>query len=167
MISSNQRDGWTLIELLAVIVILSLLMGGAVYTCRSPLSGTRVQRDMEQVILRDRTIRSGAIRFRRTDRLHIQNQKSESSSQDKPSEKPLVLSTLTELRTSQDARGESSVDIEIDAAGRSPTYAMKFLDPESGKESWMLIAGGTGQPIFDLSLRDVNVLLGQSKPTIN
>ncbi len=166
---SSHRIGWTLIELLAVVALLSLLMAGSVFTFRAPLAVGRLKGDVDRVLLADRTVRSEARRFHRTAHLmfqwkHGSKATLERNRQQKPSaEMPLVVESLTEVRTAGLTNRSNNLVIPFDAAGRSPTYALKFLTPHA-KETWVVVAGGTGQPILDLTPKQVHELFALLRP---
>ncbi len=158
----HTRSGWTLLELVAVMTLLAIVTAGAAFTLRAPLRAGRVQSQIDTVLMADRAARSHARRFGQSARLEFQWAanptlsvlRGTSGGQNRLLRR---IDSLIEVQTPASPQTSDKTAIAIDPAGRSPTYAMCFSVP-SGDESWVVVAGETGQPIFNLTERDVDEL---------
>ena len=71
---------------------------------------------------------------------------------------PITLSSLVEFRASSLSSQSDMMIVSIDAAGRSSTYALRFVNSDA-EDYWVAVAGGSGQPIFGLTSQQVDELL--------
>jgi len=155
------RSGWTLIELMAVLALLSVLMAGAVVVVRAPLSQGRLQMSIEAVLLADQTARAQVLRSGQPAELHFEVGAPTTLMTERDASRdsvPQVIAALLEVRQARQVREADEVRIPIAADGSSPTYGLRF-GTKSGHDTWVVVAGGTGQPIRELSRQDADALL--------
>jgi prepilin-type N-terminal cleavage/methylation domain-containing protein len=156
-----KRRGWTLIELMAVLALLSVLMAGAVVVVRAPLTQGRLQMSIESVLLADQTTRSQVLRSGQPAELHFNVGSPTTLTIERPQSRESAvqeIAALREVRPSGQVREADQVRIPIAGDGSSRTYGLRF-ETKAGTETWVVMAGGTGQPIRDLTRQEADALL--------
>ncbi len=157
------RDGFSLVELLAVLTLMSLVMLMVTVRWNEPYQAARFQSDIERVIDADMKVRRHAFANKRPCRIifDFENNTVQSSRWIDGKETLLgfkLYSTIN-LRSIQTASGTSSKrkrQIEIRPDGSGLTYALEIN--QSGISKWVMFAGRTGQPHTTDQLSDVKTL---------
>lgn len=160
------RPGWTLMELIVVVALMAVISAGAIVVVRAPLAAGRMQSDIDAALQADRLARSHALRFGRpSDLVYEIGSPATLIVEQTPSKAGASrqLESLKDVRLPSASRTTRSVTIPIDADGRSPSYGLRFVNTRD-EDVWIVVAGGTGQPLQGLTQQDVNELLEAQSP---
>lgn len=163
--------GFTLLELLVVVTIVSLVAATAVLKLGGGLRRAQLRRATEVVTEIDRHARQLAVRGASRCELRIlvtdgvfelsREGVGEDEFQRRWQLAPPI--GITSAATPRESRTSGDVVVRYGPHGRSDTYAVSVGSP-SGEPRWLLVAGGTGQIIEDLSEREIErVLRGLQK----
>ena len=162
----RRRFGFTLVELLAVVVLMSLLSAAATVMVRLPLAKARREHSIAQLrvldsIARDRAQRGELVRLefdthQRIARL-IDHKHRELLS-------PVVMGTTQDIVVVVGAgeRSDSRRHISYDQFGTSRTFAIR-VGPPKGTNGWLLILGMTGQTYSVYKRGTVNAIINRQR----
>lgn len=157
---TSTRPGWTLIELVVVLALLGILSGGALLTMKSPLATAQRNSQREAVLLLDRLARSQARESRGIVKLEFVWGDAPGCQLVRAAVQPVLQRALPALRGVRLAgaiRQDRRVVVPFTANGQSPSYAVRF--GAGDREEWVLIVGGSGQPLGDCDDQQVDALL--------
>ena len=144
------RRAFTLIEILAVVVILGLIAGAVSITLAASAQKATFTGVIEQVAWLDRTTRRYCVQHGQSARLTFDTftQIISRPAKDDAYTSTLRLSAarLDRVRTLGSLAGDEEGAITITPAGRSATYALRFVGP-TGQVSWLVILGLTGEVV--------------------
>ena len=141
------RRAFTLIEMIAVIVILALLSTAAAMSFSRPLQATRARDAVNQICALDASARQAARRFGKP--VQIIFDLADHTIQRRERDAITFSSALPaggkidEIRTSARRESLGEVFIDCSASGMSRTYAVHVVGPQLDR--WVLFAGLTGQ----------------------
>lgn len=159
------RHAFTLIELVAVIVIVALMSGIVVYSVRGHIDAAALEGAVQRFQSLDQRLRSEAKRFeqpaevligRRGTELTVRSSidlKSTGISRNGTLGSRVTLDSLIEGR-----RATSSNRITFNSAGRTPNYAAKFVTANNAV-AWLVVLGTSGQQIRCQSEEEVYAFL--------
>ena len=144
----GSRDGFTLVELLAVIVLLSLITATAALAVRLPMLKAQREHSLAQLqsldaLARDRSRRGQAVR------LEIDTEQKTARLLDAKN-REWAAPTLLGIHGDKvrivgvDGRGDSKTLIEFDQFGTSLSYAVQ-IGQNADDSKWLLFLGVTGQ----------------------
>ncbi len=154
-----RRRGFTLVELMAVMVVLGLLASVTVWSVRSQVATARNQLALDQLTLADRQLRDHARRVARpvdlivdldSGRLFRAPAGTTSPAQWAPLEDSLPLESL--LLNGQKFTSRQ-VAVRFRGDGTSPSYAIRLKSVAKGKSKaseneWIVFVGRTGQRVI-------------------
>jgi len=180
-----QPRAFTLIEVMAVVVILALLAGTVVWSLTGDVRRVGVAEAADTIAHVDRTARIAAQRFEGGCRLRIDldQQRARRLHTDAGGEVAAAHSVslprghrIEQLVLAPDvgdaATGgaaarrviSGAIDIAYSPQGASPTYALRLGSP-SGRQQWLVFAGLTGQMTVIDDERDVDNLFAMLAAT--
>lgn len=155
----NRRavGGFTLYELLAVMVLMATLAGTVALSVRGRVSNARLESFLVQLELCDGFARSEARRWNQTVLLGL-----DSSDQRVWRSAPSVEGSLVErsimvprgvniarIKTMNRQLDQGILQIAISSLGQSDTYALR-IQSSGGRDVWLVVLGGSGQVLrFD------------------
>jgi type II secretion system protein H len=163
----GRSPGFTLIELIAVLVIIGLIAGVAGLSLRAPYTEARLEHVVAQIEQLDATARSRAARTGRPQQLVIDRRAGRFRLLDP--DRAGVGESVVQLPDFLDIErmASSAVDagagprsIDYTPAGASPTYAVALRGPGK-RETILVVAGWTGQVTRASTWRTVEQLLAQ------
>jgi prepilin-type N-terminal cleavage/methylation domain-containing protein len=148
----KSRRAFTLIEMIAVVVILGVMAGAAAWSFRSSIESASARDVIEQIRFLDSTARQRAMRIGRP--VEIVFDVSESAlvrREGKRSEESLRTTLPRGYRIEQvnvSGRGmfDGEAAIVCSARGQSASYALRVVGPQM--DQWLLFAGMSGQVSF-------------------
>ncbi|MEM8733617.1 MAG: type II secretion system protein [Planctomycetota bacterium] len=137
-----ERSGFSLIELIVVLIIMALLAGLASTTLRSHLDQSRIERAFQQLVLADALARRQANdQASREVSLRIDGDSLVIS----PSNRSFEMPDTFDLSLEKAGNASFGNRISFSKSGRSVSYAIRI---EAGdREHWLLVLGATGQRI--------------------
>lgn len=168
--TSPHRSGFTLVELMAVMVVLGLLASVTVWSVRSQVATARNQLAVDQLTLADRQLRDHARRVARpvdlivdldTGRLYRAPAGTTSPAQWAPLEDSLPLDSLLVNGQKFTSR---QVAVRFRGDGTSPSYAIRLKAVATGQSKanegeWIVFVGRTGQRVIVTEERSLENLL--------
>lgn len=142
--------GFTLIEMMAVLLLLSLLAGAAVVGFAAPLRAARARQAVEQVGASDASARQAARRSGRDVELIIDLSEQQLIRRESREDTRGTLRTslpagfrIDQIRTGERVVSAGTISIRCSPQGLSRTYALRLVGPEF--DQWLLVAGLSGQ----------------------
>lgn len=167
---TKRPRAFTLIEIVAVLAIMSMLMATAIVSFRGACRSARAQYALETIAQADAVTRERAARFGRTAELEIDIDRSvlvtttmddEGETFNQPT--PLTGVAIERVMVGNRQRGSGRVAVPFSAIGTSPTYAMR-VKGANGESRWLMFCGATGQETIFENDRDIETLLAQVLP---
>lgn len=154
------RLGFTLIEMMVVIVLLALLVSMATFQLRGPLQDATYTGNIERLQFLDQQVRAHAQRFGQQSELIIDLDTgglASSGTSDASTENALRFTPRGGTKIEGVLLADGSIHsgtakIRISDRGQSATYALQLRSP-AGQQEWLLFVGLTGQ---SLRLKDEN-----------
>jgi prepilin-type N-terminal cleavage/methylation domain-containing protein len=144
--------GFTLIEVLAVLVILSVIAAAAVYTVRFPIQTARMDLAVQQLTLLDNQIRQHAQRFGHVAQLTIDLDQATLYWTETAGDRLMAHShrlegaRLDRFASATRRADRGRVMIAYRTNGETPSYAVR-LRSGRGPSKWLLFVGLTGQTV--------------------
>lgn len=147
-----RKAGFTLLELLVVLVISSLVGSIVVVRLWGPYRAARFEQVVEQLILTDRQFRHGCLRRSRSADNHFDIDSGVVSADRPGTESPTaILLRLSDARLEMVVTAAGRFDygkatVSCNRFGQTPTYGLKLRDSR-GRSRWIVFLGITGQPM--------------------
>ena len=142
----RHRHALTLVELLAVLSIMSILAAGVSVSLRGPYASLRLREAVEQLRAVDRMTRDHARRFGRGATLTLSGSSGLSVSSEGHRERRFTLPPAVRVATvvlPGRRFGDGSGEVAFSGNGTSVSYGVCIQLRE--QEQWLLVAGLTGQ----------------------
>lgn len=163
-----RRTGFTLLELLAVLLIIGIFCSIAVYCLAGPYQQARRQHVVERIAQLDEQLRTATRRFGRSGELTIAFREGTVETSVGKNENghkvqlPADLA-LDQVRTAVRNESYGRIVIPFTGEGHSATYAVR-LKPREGVPQWILFAGVTGQFVRVQNERDIDAIFRRLAP---
>jgi len=168
--AGRRRSGFSLLELIAVLAIVSLMCSVTVYCLSGPYQQARKQHVLERIAQLDEQLRTATRRFGHPGELAILFRdgaiETRHGSRGTESTQRIVLPadlTLDQVRTAVREENYGRIAIPFTTEGNSPTYALRIKSRDRPPE-WFLFAGTTGQVIHVKNERDINAIFRRLAP---
>ena len=160
----DQRPAFTLIELLAVVTILTLLAAAGAWHLRLPLAGAKRQQTIEAIRFLDQQARLRARSGKPTSIVFDIDNQTATVQFDGRSIAPTSLASLPNPLqiVCIKPRLEGGLALPGSTLGTLPTYAIRT---HSNPDQWMVILGLTGTVIENLERRSMQTLIKPSRRT--
>ena len=147
----NARRGFTLFELVAVLVVLAILAGAVAVSVRGHISNARLEAFLDRLETFDGRARGEARRrseltvlsFDANTKLVSQISDQNSSGAARSFAVPGGLEIVA-VKTVSDQASQGVLRIGVSPLGQTDTYALQ-LRASSGRELWLVVLGGSGQ----------------------
>ena len=143
--------GFSLIELMMVLLILSVVLAAVTLRIQGPLHQSRMWNVVGQVSYFDRLSRRYAVEQDEPLRMVIDLDENRLYRMDGEDEKQLgsavVLPTgfaLSKVKTREEERTEGVVEVRVSRSGLSSSYAVRVSGPNE-RSRWLLFSGLTGE----------------------
>ncbi len=156
---SNRRRGFTLIELVVVMIVLGLLASIVIFSLRGNVQRRQLTRAVETFQMFDARARRDAMRLgnatvtidKNRGKLTVAARRNEATYK-LPSQV-----TIAEVRSPRGVQRGSKVEFAVGKQGNTPTYAVRF---ERGDVSqWLVIVGRSGQVVPVANQGEVDAIL--------
>jgi len=160
--SSSGRHAFTMLELIAVIVMLGLISAIGFMAISGPLDQSQLTRMSQAIADADRKEREFSRQSPLPGGLTIE--KSKGLLFYRASDRQINLGSrlkITDVIVNSPTGDEA---ISFSQSGQSPTYAVR-LESRRGASIWVVFVGISGQVIFDSSAINVRTLLAMGGPT--
>lgn len=157
----SARTGFTLVELTAVIILLSLIAGAATVVFREPYRLAKRQATIDRLIFIDQHVRRRAARHPGELVLDLKTRTAtwESRADDEPDVQlasSLVIDRIWTLRSGEQRRKPTRIRFQTN--GTAETYAVRTSVDNTGAR-WLLFIGLTGQHLEIGNDREANAVL--------
>ncbi|MGB7158463.1 MAG: type II secretion system protein [Tepidisphaeraceae bacterium] len=158
----RRKFGFTLIEIMAVMLILALLSAAAAWSFSRPLARARASEAIELVTSFDASSRLAARRFGR--RVEMVFDLADGALVRREGGQVAYRGMLPagfsieQVRIGEGVRDAGEVTIECSRLALSPSYAVKLVGP-AGVERWLVVAGLSGQVTAARDETDVDAIL--------
>jgi prepilin-type N-terminal cleavage/methylation domain-containing protein len=163
MAARSSARAFTLIETLAVIVLLAVLTAAAAVSLSATRRAAGAEDAVERLIAFDRTTRDAARRLGRSPALRFElNRGRVSRAIDDGNATPVAFegSRVTRVIVRGESVGYGEVVVPFSDRGQSPSYAVLLSGPAG--QRWVAFAGLTGQAFVVADERDVQDILSPS-----
>ena len=152
--------GFTLVEVIAVLVLVSLMAGTVTLSLRGNIANSRAELAVEKLQLVDRQLRDSALRSGRASSLRFDLSRGKLTRSVREQRESLIESDIPALRfrTNEIDADGGQVAVQFLPDGTSPTYAVCLRQKESAKK-WIVFAGLTGQALVTSDAGEVEQLL--------
>ena len=157
-----RHGGFTLIEVMAVMLILALLSTAAAWSFAQPLARARTAEAVELITSFDASSRLGARRFGRG--VDMVFDLTAGTLERREGERTVYRGTLPrgfsieQVRTADQVRDAGEITIPCSRLALTSSYAVKLVGPH-GVERWIVFAGLSGQVTAARDETDVDALL--------
>ena len=138
--------GYTLIELMVVLVIIALILGVVAVNLKASFRAGRLEDAVGALELLDQQTRSHARRHRKSARFEFGRSSVKVTRETRATSSTVNLANgihIDRFRASSRQADGSEKIVDISIQGQSPTYAVR-LRTNSGHATWLLFAGVTG-----------------------
>ena len=144
--------GFTLLELVAVLVIVGLMAGAVALTATGFFSSARMDDALGRLIFVDHVAREHATRFNRQGYVEFDLRTGtvarlegfdDSPSRGHRHRLPNGY-RIEQVMMPYETKTSGMIRVACSSAGQTPTYAVQVAGP-GGREQWLLVAGATGQ----------------------
>jgi prepilin-type N-terminal cleavage/methylation domain-containing protein len=161
----GKQQAFTLVELLAVMVIMGILAGSVMFSLKTPYQSAKMENALERIMFMDRQLRDHARRFNRPAEMQI-NFTNGVVTGAEPKKRETVIPSFSlgaGVQIDQVAFGRHRIDsgvvsIDFSAHGCTPTYAMRFSNGSNIKH-WLVFLGITGQIVQIDNEKEIDELL--------
>ena len=157
------RRGFTLLELLVVLVIISLLAASVQVVFKSPLQSIRVRHAIEQLSAADALLRHECRQYRREGTIEFDCDQQTMTLQSDNGIAPKSIAIRGLLAVHSPTGQHANWATKVDRWGRSETYSIQIGNPRKNK--WILCAGISGQVMEDQSESEIQTLLDGLTPS--
>ena len=157
------RHGFSLIELVVVIVLMAMIAAAASLSLRGYVQRQRVVRAVETIGRFDAALRSEARRTRSTVTGTIEPSGGRLMFQSEAETRVFKLPAdvrLNRVRIGPITSSTSPRRLAVDDLGRSPSYAIEVVAGTASR--WVFFSGASGQGVNGLDRDEVTALLGTS-----
>jgi prepilin-type N-terminal cleavage/methylation domain-containing protein len=163
-----KRNGaFTLIEVMAVVLVLALLSAAAAWSFARPLARLRTSEAIDLITSFDASSRLAASRFGHSVDLQfdLTDQALVRSEGGKITYRAVLPPgfAIEQVRTADGVRDAGEITIECSRMALSPSYALKLIGPDE-VERWLVVAGLSGQVTTARDEPDVDAILNLSAP---
>jgi prepilin-type N-terminal cleavage/methylation domain-containing protein len=159
--------GFTLLEVIVVLVLAALLATSAVISLQSATHAATVTELLERIKNFDRITRSAARSSGRSMQIHFDLSKDQLRRTDVVTMETVgsTLAWTSEVRVEQvvlpqQSRGTPAMELRCSERGMMPTYVVK-VSTSAGAEAWLLILGATGQTLESPNEREIREIFAQ------
>jgi prepilin-type N-terminal cleavage/methylation domain-containing protein len=165
----RRNSAFTLVEVMAVVLILALLAGAAAWSFARPLTRARTSEAIDLITSFDASSRLAARRFGRG--VDMQFELSDQALIRREGGQVTYRVNLPpgfaieQIRTAGRVRDAGEVTVECSRMALSPSYALKLIGP-GGLERWLVVAGLSGQVTAARDDADVDAILNLSAAPI-
>ncbi len=143
-----RRDGWTLIELMMVVTLISLVALATTFNFAGPLKSARYSSACQQVRDLDHRIRRECLKSNRAAEIQFDLEKGSLNTNGPETKKKYELPSQVMIRAIVDSGGKvrkTATTIRFDGYGGSPTYGVAIGMNE--RTRWFVFLGRTGECI--------------------
>ena len=157
---ANDCRGFTMIELITVLVLLSLVTGTVTFSLRGNIANSRAEFAIEKLQLVDRQLRDSAIRSGRTSALRIDLARGKMTRSIRGQQETVIEDSIPALRFRSPVidTDEDQAVVQFLPDGTSMTYAI-CLRQSAKARTWLIFAGLTGQSLVTSDAGEVEQLL--------
>ncbi len=148
------RSGFSLVELLAVLILCALLAGMAGLSVRSHLQRIQLVTAIEQLSRTDQLVRRRARQTGRVVFLKIQTEPPRFSIDDGRSQSFPHGIVVQRVRTARQSSARGSLRLRVSSTGQSDDYAVQLAGRDGGRR-WLVVLGRSGQQLVLDSEPDV------------
>lgn len=154
------RRGFTMVELVTVLVLLSLVAGTVTFSLRGNIANSRAELAIEKLQLADRQLRDSASRSGRVSSLRIDVSKGRVARTVRGERDLVIEDDIPVLRfRSKDLDADGGqVAVQFLPDGTSTTYAVCLRQNKQARK-WIIFAGLTGQALVTSDTGEVEQLL--------
>ena len=157
-----RRRAFSLIELVVVLVLMAVMASVATISIRGAVVRQRLSRAAEVVEQFDTALRRQA-RYQRRKVVGVIDRSQGRMTVDPGNDRPISFelpnhTSIDSIRFGRSRPSRSDSRVLADSDGSSTSYAVRLSVGETKR--WVLLIGGTGQVIHDLTDRSVASLLG-------
>lgn len=166
--NSARLTGFTLLELMAVLVIIAILSGAVVLTMAGRLRSARMADVVAKLQDLDRWTRYDARRFARPANLAFDFERGVACRDAGQRSRIVTLPPGYSLVGLRDSRGMfrgGETQIECSADGRTNSYALAIAGPDHS-EAWIVFAGLTGERTLAKDEAEVDAIFASLNPAI-
>jgi prepilin-type N-terminal cleavage/methylation domain-containing protein len=149
-ISAGRLGGFTLVEIMIVVLLMAMLASAAALSMNGPLTSARAADAAEMVSSFDAAVRIYARRYHSGAQIVFDLSAGKISRRQKHDNLDDHASTflpsgfsIDEIRQAQHLASVGETHINVSAMGLSPSYAVHLLGPRS--DQWLVFAGLSGQ----------------------
>jgi prepilin-type N-terminal cleavage/methylation domain-containing protein len=155
------RRGFTLVEIVAVMIILGIMAGGTAWSLGPHLRMIRLSAMIDRIESYDRKVRMLARHQRRSVELTISVRTSMLSVRSPYVDLPPLHAghgiRFDRIRSMTGARSFGEMKIGINSAGQSDSYAVRLATADD-RHAWCVVLGSTGQIVRLKNEGEVNAL---------
>lgn len=157
---TNGRRGFTMVELITVLVLLSLVTGTVTFSLRGQIANSRAELAIEKLQLVDRQLRDSAIRSGRTSMLRFDLSRGKMTRSVRGQQDSVIEDDIPALRFCSDELDADGgqVAVQFLPDGTSTAYAV-CLRQSGQARKWIIFAGLTGQALVTPDAGEVEQLL--------
>ena len=154
------RRGFTMVELITVLVLLSLVTGTVPFSLRGNIANSRAELAIEKLQLVDRQLRDSAIRSGRTSTLRLNLARGTMARSVRGQQEIVIEEGIPALRfrSHEIDTDEGQAVVQFLPDGTSATYAV-CLRQSAMSRTWLVFAGMTGQSLVTSDADEIEQMM--------